>query len=87
VHHYRSTGERLDAIARGETTHRDSTVSDGRAHYAIARYADDGERTIAHNLTGSPYDDRAAAERIAGIRNLREQNDGGAGSHSAERIA
>lgn len=74
---YPSRQAREQAIRRGETTRTDSTLVDGRKHYAVARY-DGSQRTVVQNLTGKASDNLAAAERKAAAMGP---------DHAAERIA
>jgi hypothetical protein len=86
VNKYGSDGERLAAIEAGETSRRRSSLMDGRKHYAVVEYGDDGSADIEKNLTGTDQDDLRTAEHLAENRDHGPFAPGVAG-YGAERIA
>jgi hypothetical protein len=89
MNRYRTQTERKAAIERGETTPKNSTLMDGRQHYAIVRTIEKASGDvveIALNLTGTWMDTLEIATQLAARRN--DQRTLGAGiSHHVERIA
>lgn len=62
---YGSEAERQEAIDRGETSALQSSLMDGRKHYAVVKYSATSPTTILENLTGTDQDDLRSAEELA----------------------
>lgn len=86
VNKYGSAEERDAAIAAGEASRRRSSLMDGRKHYAVVEYDNDGDSRIEKNLTGTNQDDLRTAEHLAENRDHGPFGPGVAG-YGAERIA